>query len=570
MSKKERVAAAIAHERPDRIPIHDSFWEDIVITRVIDMRTKSNFTFLMIMSFLLNISLLSYCGKKTPTKITEQYGSIHGHVYSNDEPSQPVAGVDIYLDTLHCRSDADGAYQFDDVIPGQYTMRAQYPGFADYEQGVSVANEPVTHDIYLTPEATVQYFLTGTVMDEVTLDPLPGAVIALDGVADTTDAAGFYRFTDLELKTYAITAQKERYVTFSGKVTIDSAQTTFDISMQYNSVLSDDISENMTLHARYSPYTVNPGKDYLLVSGSSELNIEPGVRVEFHEGKGIDVRGRLTCAGTGDAPVHLTSQRGDSGIVWNGLKVTSDQGDMSLSFTKIEHATRAIDLQWAGNITMESCIIQNSWSGINAIWHNDLSGFRIDTRIKNSIIRNCREWGGVFLTVKEKGTITFENCLIDRCSQNLIRLEADVELLMKSITLSNSDEDRLSGITVNEVVVNHADAVYNCTRSEILDNHSPADGAGIVIRPDIYFPVPGRVLISHNNFVGNESYAIRNYLPQSRVSFDNNYVCGNNGKPEYEVDLTTDGSGGQTFQTPVTNPGNVRVSDAGAKDLPGF
>lgn len=522
------------------------------------------------MSLLLYLFLFSYCGKKSPTKIIEQYGSIQGHVYSNDAASQPVAGVDVTLDTLLSRSDADGAYRFDDVMPGQYRLRAQCSGFEGYEQVVTVANEPMTHDIYLTPEATIQYSLTGTVTDEVTLDPLAGAVIALDGVADTTDAAGLYRFTDLEEKTYAITARREQYMTFSGKVTIDSAQTTFDISMQYNSVLSDDISDNMTLYARYSPYRVNPDKDYLLVQESSELMIESGVRVEFNSGKGIDVRGRLTCAGTEDAPVYLTSQRGDSGIVWNGLRLTSEQGDMSLSYTKIEHASRAIDLQWTGNVSMESCIIQNSWSGINAIWHNDNSGFRIDTRIRNSIIRNCREWGGVFMTAKEKGTITFENCLIDRCSQNLIRLESDVELLMKNITLSNSDEDRVSGITVNEVVVNHADAVYNCTRSDIFDNHSPADGAGIVIRPDIYFPVPGRALISHNNFVGNESYAIRNYLPQSRVSFDDNYVCGNNGKPEYEVDVTTDGSGGQTFQMPVSNPRSSGVSDAGAKGLPEF
>lgn len=53
----------------------------------------------------------------------------------------------------------------------------------------------------------------GTVIDETTTVPVEGVLVSLSpgGLSKTTDAAGYFEFTDLESGQYTITVQKNGY-----------------------------------------------------------------------------------------------------------------------------------------------------------------------------------------------------------------------------------------------------------------------------------------------------------------------------------------------------------------------
>lgn len=53
----------------------------------------------------------------------------------------------------------------------------------------------------------------GTVIDETTIEPMEGVLVSLSpgGVSKTTDAAGYFEFTNLEAGQYTITVQKNGY-----------------------------------------------------------------------------------------------------------------------------------------------------------------------------------------------------------------------------------------------------------------------------------------------------------------------------------------------------------------------
>lgn len=53
----------------------------------------------------------------------------------------------------------------------------------------------------------------GSVTDEATTEPVEGVLVSLSpgGLSKTTDAAGYFEFTDLESGQYTITVQKNGY-----------------------------------------------------------------------------------------------------------------------------------------------------------------------------------------------------------------------------------------------------------------------------------------------------------------------------------------------------------------------
>lgn len=53
----------------------------------------------------------------------------------------------------------------------------------------------------------------GSVTDEATTEPVEGVLVSLSpgGLSKTTDAAGYFEFTDLESGQYTITVQKDGY-----------------------------------------------------------------------------------------------------------------------------------------------------------------------------------------------------------------------------------------------------------------------------------------------------------------------------------------------------------------------
>jgi protocatechuate 3,4-dioxygenase beta subunit len=119
------------------------------------------------------------------------FGSISGTVTDTDANPIPMAVVTLRavdgFHWRHTRTDENGDYMFDDVIPGEYRVRAFQFGFepGEYPDPVMVEDgQDVTGiDIVLTPyEPPFDGYIAGTVTDDETGDPLADAVVVGFGV----------------------------------------------------------------------------------------------------------------------------------------------------------------------------------------------------------------------------------------------------------------------------------------------------------------------------------------------------------------------------------------------------
>src|SRR5205085_7153996 len=106
--------------------------------------------------------------------LPNQAGSIRGKVVA-DIPDQrkPVAGVVVNLSgqrlgdkKLQSVTDADGQFEFNDLIAGDYVITVEYSGFKKYEEKISLQIEAtVEHNVLLQP---VPLSATVTVTDDRT------------------------------------------------------------------------------------------------------------------------------------------------------------------------------------------------------------------------------------------------------------------------------------------------------------------------------------------------------------------------------------------------------------------
>jgi PKD repeat protein len=137
-------------------------------------------------------------------------GSLIGHV-TDAATGQPVAGAAITYPGGETTTDASGAYSTAAISAGLQQVAASAAGYVTTQQNASVAaGVATTLDFALVQAPT---FITGTVTDVVTGQPLVGATITLTGGSTTTtDALGRYRF-DVTAGTYSVTAAAAGYVT---------------------------------------------------------------------------------------------------------------------------------------------------------------------------------------------------------------------------------------------------------------------------------------------------------------------------------------------------------------------
>ena len=120
-----------------------------------------------------------------------EFGSISGTVTDTEGNPIPMAVVAArMLDGFfrrHTRTDENGAYTFDEVIPGEYSVRAfkwgYYPGM--YPETVLVENgQDVTGiDIVLEPfTPPFDGLISGAVTDDVTGEPIANAIVVAFGL----------------------------------------------------------------------------------------------------------------------------------------------------------------------------------------------------------------------------------------------------------------------------------------------------------------------------------------------------------------------------------------------------
>ncbi len=160
-------------------------------------------------------------------------GIVFGFV--NDQDEQPLKGVTITItgknSSDNTETDENGYYEFSGLSKGNYTLTYEKEGFLDQTQDISL-NEGEVKDIgTVTMEQVISGKIYGNVVD-IKGNPLEFVRLRLKGVKTkviktaSSDADGFFEFTDLEADTYVIIAKKKKYRNAQQQVTLEEGEST--------------------------------------------------------------------------------------------------------------------------------------------------------------------------------------------------------------------------------------------------------------------------------------------------------------------------------------------------------
>jgi len=164
----------------------------------------------------------------TPTLGT---GVLFGFVYDEDE--NPMTGVtvsitgDVYSDSEE--TDYNGYYEFRDLSAGDYTITCEKEGYqtqtveTTLDEGDKKEVETVT--MILVEKGKIYGYVVN-----IKGNPIESVRLKLKGVGTkvikkaSTDADGFFEFTDLEADTYVIFASKKGYKKTKSKVKLEEGE----------------------------------------------------------------------------------------------------------------------------------------------------------------------------------------------------------------------------------------------------------------------------------------------------------------------------------------------------------
>lgn len=140
----------------------------------------------------------------------------------------------------------------------------------------------------------------------------------------------------------------------------------FFVCSQSQTEVSGSIINNTVWTAAKSPYHATGS---ITVFPGYTLTIEPGVIIEFADGKRLEIRGALEAFGTSESPILFSSSSPvpNKGI-WKGLFVNHELGGSgSLRFCKIEFAENGVVQSCCGNgapLTLEECTLSENFYGL--------------------------------------------------------------------------------------------------------------------------------------------------------------------------------------------------------------
>lgn len=170
-----------------------------------------------------------------------------------DENGDPLAGVDVTIDTETVTSDESGLALFSDYDPGYYYYMAMKPGYSTVSGTTNLVDQDVDINITMPFE---NYVVTFTVMDEEE-NPLQGAEVNLDGNVVTTDDNGEAVFDNMVTGTYSYIVTKAGYETVEGDVEVMSGDVNVNVTMQLLTGVSDITLEDVNIYPNPVKYSVN-------------------------------------------------------------------------------------------------------------------------------------------------------------------------------------------------------------------------------------------------------------------------------------------------------------------------
>ncbi len=117
----------------------------------------------------------------------------------------------------------DGAYKFENLEPGSYTVMVQAQGYAPQSAVVNLEpGKPAIKNFELKPAKTLS--ITGVVYDRESMTPIGGAKVRIKETGDSviTDDDGAYRFANVLPGTYTLVFTAPGYKKFTAVVVLES------------------------------------------------------------------------------------------------------------------------------------------------------------------------------------------------------------------------------------------------------------------------------------------------------------------------------------------------------------
>lgn len=145
------------------------------------------------------------------------------------------------------------------------------------------------------------------------------------------------------------------------------------------------------------PYLVY---DYAYVDSLNTLTIDPGVRIHFHKGAGLYVRGTLIANGTKDNPITFTSDRLEEAYKnvpdqWNGILLFSGSKNNLFDYVNIRNAN--IGLQ-VGTLEHEgTAVAKIANSHIENMAYAGIFALKSKITAYNTVIANCGFYAAALL-----------------------------------------------------------------------------------------------------------------------------------------------------------------------------
>lgn len=180
------------------------------------------------------------------------FGSVDGLV-TDAVTGLPIAGARVMLRPVHeagadgdwhwlsAVTGVDGMYFIENVIAGEYEATARAFGYLPNEPVLVSVSDGATSTVDLALDPLAFGSAEGTVTDSATGDPIDGARVSLirnwsgEGSGDqpdwgwnhtVTDENGFYRFDDVEVSVYRVTAFANGYTRGEAEIEVLDGQTT--------------------------------------------------------------------------------------------------------------------------------------------------------------------------------------------------------------------------------------------------------------------------------------------------------------------------------------------------------
>jgi len=166
----------------------------------------------------------SVTGLNVPiTQITYQ---VSGVVTSG---STPVSGATVSIGSKSALTNAAGSYSITGLAPGSYQVSVSKSGFVSYSNAALGVNANLVFNPALAP---VTYTLSGTVRaGSSTGAVLAGVIVTVAGKTATSNSAGFYAISGIPAGSYAVSAAKTGYTTFSNPAYPVSAEQTLNLAL---------------------------------------------------------------------------------------------------------------------------------------------------------------------------------------------------------------------------------------------------------------------------------------------------------------------------------------------------